>query len=75
MLPITYMMQAMAVFSPGSVFHAKQMLAMDSESRETPSLTPHMLLKADLFFVNFACTLKPHNVTFDLEKKYVPLNI
>ena len=36
----------MAIFGPGSVFHAKQMLAMDSESWKTPSLTPRLVLKA-----------------------------
>ena len=35
------------------IFRAKQMLGMDSESSQTPSLTPHMLLKADLFWCIF----------------------
>ena len=32
------------------IFRAKQMLGMDSELSQTPSLTPHMLLKAKLFW-------------------------
>ena len=40
-----------AVFNSKNVFQAKQMHAMDSE--QTPSLTPHMLLEADLFGVFF----------------------
>ena len=45
-------------FSERNVFRAKQMLAMDSESCKTPSLTPHMLLKADFIFVFFSCIVK-----------------
>ena len=37
----------MAIFSPMTVFCAQQMLAMDSETSITPSLTPGMLLKAE----------------------------
>ena len=44
---------AMAMFCPRSVFLAKQMLAMDSESWKRSSLTPRILLKAASFFAVF----------------------
>ena len=37
------------VFSAKNVLRAKQMLAMNSESSQTPSLTPYMLLEAHVF--------------------------
>ena len=42
-----------AVFSPKNVLRAKQMLAMDSEPSQTPSLTPHMLFETHLFLCIF----------------------